>query len=142
MTTTLPEAAPHQAATLPDGAVAVVLGTRPEIVKLAGVIRRLGPADRAMPEERNRVLADHFADLCCAPTEVNVAALRAEGVPAERIALTGNTVVEAVRETLAAAGDRAAILRGYRLAAGRFVLATIHRPENTDTAPVLGGILD
>lgn len=236
MTTTLPEAIQQPAATLPDGAVAVVLGTRPEIVKLAGVIRRLGPAarilhtgqhyddtlsgsffadlrlpvparelgiggldrgrqiaaglaalaeefdrdrprvvvvqgdtnstaagalaanahgvplvhveaglrsyDRAMPEEHNRVLADHFADLCCAPTEGNVAALRAEGVPAERIALTGNTVVEAVHETLAAAGDRAATLRGYRLTAGRFVLATIHRPENTDTAPALGAILD
>ncbi len=90
--------------------------------------------DRRMPEEHNRVLADHLADLCCAPTPGNVANLRAEAIPPDRVALTGNTIVEAVtgierdwrgaRRLLAACG-----IDGGE---DRFILATLHRPENVD----------
>lgn len=88
--------------------------------------------DRRMPEEHNRVLVDHLSDLCLAPTETSAANLRNEGIPDERIAVIGNTVVEAVRRLLPGPDQRAALLAHHGLASGGFVLATIHRPENTD----------
>lgn len=98
--------------------------------------------DRDMPEEINRRLIGVLADLHCAPTPRAVANLAAEGVPAARIALTGNTIVEA---TLAMAPGEAAaraIAAASGVEPGRYVLATIHRPENTDDPLRLGVILD
>ena len=88
--------------------------------------------DRRMPEEHNRVLVDHLADLCLAPTSGNAANLVAEGIPEGRIEVIGNTVVEAVQRLLPSPDERAALVAGFGLDPGRFVLATIHRPENTD----------
>lgn len=97
--------------------------------------------DRAMPEEINRCVAGVLADVHCAPTEQAVANLRAEGVPDSRITLTGNTIVEATRRMLP--GPRAArrIAAQAGIEPGRYVLATIHRPENTDDPARLEAIL-
>jgi UDP-N-acetylglucosamine 2-epimerase (non-hydrolysing) len=88
--------------------------------------------DREMPEEINRCLAGVLADRHCAPTRAAVANLRAETIPARRIELTGNTIVEATRAMLP--DDRAARTIASRHGAepAGYVLATIHRPENTD----------
>lgn len=98
--------------------------------------------DRAMPEEHNRVVADHLSDLCCAPTEVAVANLTNEGIDANRIVQTGNTVVEAVQGLLPAPPERIEIARSYRVEPGRFILATFHRPENVDDARPFRAILE
>lgn len=55
--------------------------------------------------------------------------------------LTGNPVVEATTRTLPSAAARAALLAGLGVETGRFVLATVHRPENTDTEEQLRGLL-
>jgi UDP-N-acetylglucosamine 2-epimerase (non-hydrolysing) len=94
-----------------------------------------------MPEEHNRVIADHLADLLCAATEGNVENLRHEGLPVERIALTGNTVVEAVHDQLPDADARLDLLALHGVRPDQFALATIHRPENTDSAATLRTIL-
>src|SRR6201994_2219560 len=60
--------------------------------------------DRRMPEELNRCLIGVLADLHCAPTERSVANLVGEGVPARRVMLTGNTIVEATREMTPSGG--------------------------------------
>jgi UDP-N-acetylglucosamine 2-epimerase (non-hydrolysing) len=98
--------------------------------------------DRAMPEEINRCVVGVLADLHCAPTERAVANLRDEGVPAEKIALTGNTIVEATLAMLPS--DKAAreIAAGQGAEPGEYVLATIHRPENTDDPDRLRVVLD
>lgn len=220
----------------PDNSIAVVLGTRPEIIKLAGIVRLLGPAallvhtgqhydptlsdvffaeiglpdpdihvgiggesrgkqiglavqaldeafaeqapaavvvqgdtntvlaaalaanargiplvhieaglrsyDRRMPEEHNRVVTDHLGDLLCAPTETNRANLLAEGIADEAIVITGNTVVEAVRELMPDGALRAAILDRYGVAPNGYVLSTLHRPENVDVPHTLTTILE
>jgi UDP-N-acetylglucosamine 2-epimerase (non-hydrolysing) len=98
--------------------------------------------DRAMPEEINRCMTGVLADLHCAPTERAVANLRANGVPAEKIVLTGNTIVEATLSMLpdeAAAGE---IVSGLGAEPDEYVLATIHRPENTDDPQRLRTILE
>jgi len=101
----------------------------------------LRSGDRAMPEEINRCVTGVLADVHCAPTSLAVANLRAEGVPARKIVLTGNTIVEATRRMLP--GPRAARQIAVRLGADPdgFVLATIHRPENTDDPARLEAIL-
>ncbi len=57
---------------------------------------RTGDLARPFPEEANRRIVDLVADLCFAPTGLAGRLLAAEGVPAERIFVTGNTVVDAL----------------------------------------------
>ncbi|MEX2654222.1 MAG: UDP-N-acetylglucosamine 2-epimerase (non-hydrolyzing), partial [Acidimicrobiia bacterium] len=88
--------------------------------------------DRAMPEEHNRVVTDHLADLCCAPTFVNVTNLANEGIDGERVVQTGNTIVEAVLELLAGVDEQQSMAEAHGVEPGGFVLSTFHRPENVD----------
>lgn len=97
--------------------------------------------DREMPEEHNRVLIDHLADLCCAPTFRARDNLLAERIAPDRIEVTGNTIVEAVAAGLPAEPEQARTLRQFSLARRGYVLATIHRPENTDSPASLAAIL-
>jgi UDP-N-acetylglucosamine 2-epimerase (non-hydrolysing) len=94
-----------------------------------------------MPEEHNRTVVDHLADLCLAPTETNRANLAAEGIGGERVILTGNTVVDAVLELLPPPAQRLQIVADLGLEPGRFVLSTMHRPENVDDPGTLAIIL-
>ncbi len=110
-------------------------------VPLVHVEAGLRSFDRRMPEEHNRVVADHLADLCLAPTKVNRANLAAEGIGGDRVVVTGNTVVEAVIELLPDAEARRAVLDELGLEPARFVLATIHRPENVDDRAKLATVL-
>lgn len=98
--------------------------------------------DRAMPEELNRLVVGTLADIHCAATAVNAANLANEGVDAARVIVTGNTIVEATRESLAMAAGEASDLVPATVLANRFVLATIHRPENTDTSEALRRVLE
>ena len=97
--------------------------------------------DRAMPEEVNRCVVGVLADVHCAPTPLAVSQLRAEGVPAGKIELTGNTIVEATLAVRPGPAQAAAILRDFGVQPDGYVLATIHRPENTDDPARLRVIL-
>lgn len=97
--------------------------------------------DRAMPEEHNRVVTDHLADLLLAPTALARSNLLAEGIPDDRIVVTGNTVVEAVSSLLPSPAQRSELLDRYGLVAGGFVLSTFHRPENVDRPETFATIL-
>ncbi|GHE75131.1 UDP-N-acetyl glucosamine 2-epimerase [Streptomyces longispororuber] len=124
-----------------NAALAGALAANARSIPLVHVEAGLRSHDRAMPEEHNRVVIDQLADVLCAATDDNRDLLRAESVPAGRITVTGNTVVEAVHEHLPAAGERAALLAAYGVTADRYVLATAHRPENTDDPAALAAIL-
>ena len=97
--------------------------------------------DRAMPEEHNRVLVDHLSDLLAAPTPTAVVNLAREGLEGAGVICTGNTVVEAVARQLPDADARARLLVQHGVQPAGFVLATLHRPENTDVPAVLARIL-
>ena len=97
--------------------------------------------DRRMPEEINRVVADHLADLLFAPTEVSKNNLLREGVSPNSIHVTGNTVVDAVHQNLALSEGKASILGTYGLEDNGYFLVTLHRAENVDDAYKLQGIL-
>ena len=115
---------------------------RPPSTSFRSRIWRQGYAhfDRRMPEERNRVVADHLSDLLLAPSVVAVGNLAAEGL-GSRTALVGDVMVDALvatRAQLAAAPERClpTILRK-----GPYLLATIHRAETTDDPDRLAATL-
>ncbi|WP_410636408.1 non-hydrolyzing UDP-N-acetylglucosamine 2-epimerase [Amycolatopsis sp. cmx-4-83] len=122
-------------------ALAGALAANAHSLPLVHVEAGLRSHDRAMPEEHNRVLIDHLADLCCAPTGLNRENLLAENVPAERIVVTGNTVVEALHTALPPACEREAVLAARGLVRDGYALATLHRPENVDDPGPLALIL-
>lgn len=98
--------------------------------------------DRAMPEELNRLVAGALADVHCAATPLNAGNLAREGVDPKRIIVTGNTIVEATTRMLAGIHpDRARELVPWEDLPERWVLATIHRPENTDSPEALTRVL-
>lgn len=89
--------------------------------------------NRMMPEEHNRVLTDHAADLCLAPTEVAMRHLRDEGLD-QRSVLVGDVMTD----VLYSVRDRVTAGEAPNPFADRFTetgyyLATIHRAENTDS---------
>jgi len=105
---------------------------------LAHVEAGLRSYDRSMPEEVNRVVTDHAADVLYAPTDGAVANLAAEGVE-DRTALVGDVMYDALLAVRDRARERSAIPRG--LADGEYVLATVHRAGNTDDPDRLAAIV-
>ncbi|MBR7828241.1 UDP-N-acetylglucosamine 2-epimerase (non-hydrolyzing) [Actinospica sp. MGRD01-02] len=97
--------------------------------------------NRRMPEEHNRVLTDHAADLLLAPTAQAVEHLEREGL-GERTVLVGDVMVDAcLRARDLAAGSLEAPAPGVD-PARPYLLATIHRAENTDERERLTSIID
>ncbi len=96
--------------------------------------------NRRMPEEHNRVLTDHAADLLLSPTQVGMDHLAKEGL-SERSLMVGDVMTDVlfrVREQLKDANEP--IPAG--LAAGEYYVCTIHRPDNTDDPARLKAIVD
>jgi UDP-GlcNAc3NAcA epimerase len=113
-------------------------------IPVAHVEAGLRSFNRRMPEEINRVLTDHCADLLFAPAVSAVANLRREGISDERIALVGDVMYDAALVYAERAAEHSRILGDLGLEPGGYVLATIHRAENTDVperlAAIVGGL--
>lgn len=86
--------------------------------------------NRAMPEEHNRVMTDHAADLLLAPTAAAVAHLDREGLAA-RTVLVGDVMAD-ICLRVASATKADPLPDGLGLHPGEYFAATIHRAENTD----------
>ncbi len=110
-------------------------------IKVGHVEAGLRSFNRSMPEETNRVVADHISDYLFAPTENSKKYLLNEGIPEEKIFITGNTVVDAVYQNLEIARSRGDVLAKYGLTKENYFLATVHRAENTDNPERLKNIL-
>lgn len=96
--------------------------------------------NRRMPEEHNRVLTDHAADLLLAPTQVAMDHLAHEGL-ADRSVLVGDVMTDVlfqIRDRVLAEARPAPL----GLADGGYYIVTIHRPDNTDDPVRLRGILE
>lgn len=115
-----------------NAALAGGLAANAREIPLVHVEAGLRSRDRRMPEEHNRVLVDHLSDLLFAPTAVAERNLLDEGIPPDRIVVTGNTVVEAVGEIIPDRGARLELLGEYGLEPSSYILSTFHRPENVD----------
>ena len=98
--------------------------------------------DREMPEEINRILADHSSDYLFAPTEKSKQILLGEGISEEKIFVTGNTVVDAVFQNSEISKSKRNVLDYLGLNGSEYVLATVHRQENVDNERRLRGIVE
>jgi UDP-N-acetylglucosamine 2-epimerase (non-hydrolysing) len=97
--------------------------------------------DRTMPEEINRIIADHVSDDLFAPTEVSRQNLLREGIPDDRVHVVGNTIVDSVLQNIELSRERYDPLSDLDLKKGRYILMTSHRAENVDVKERFMGIL-
>lgn len=94
-----------------------------------------------MPEEVNRVLTDHAADLLFAPTTEAVENLTAEGIT-EGVYETGDVMYDVLLWATDRAAERSSVLKELGLDPGAYVLTTVHRARNTDDPDRLQAIID
>jgi UDP-N-acetylglucosamine 2-epimerase len=110
-------------------------------VRVVHVEAGLRSFNRRMPEEINRVMADHLSDLLLCPSSTAVENLSTEGIT-RNVHLVGDVMLDVLnwaRERIAAQPPE--ILKHLELCAGEYVLATVHRSDNTDDTERLSGIL-
>jgi UDP-N-acetylglucosamine 2-epimerase (non-hydrolysing) len=121
--------------TLACALVCVKLG-----IKVGHVEAGLRSRDRTMPEEINRLLTDQVSDLLFTPSADADANLRAEGIPAERIRLVGNIMIDSLYKHLEHA-HQSSITSELGLTGKEYAVLTLHRPSNVDSVEVFGRIL-
>jgi UDP-N-acetylglucosamine 2-epimerase (non-hydrolysing) len=95
--------------------------------------------DWTMPEEINRVVTDHVADLLLTTSRDAEENLILEGISSERIRFVGNVMIDSLHWARERPTDA---LARFQLRAGEYALATLHRPANVDTREALVATLD
>ena len=109
-------------------------------VPVAHVEAGLRSFNRRMPEEINRVLTDHVADLLFCPSQTAVDHLAAEGIRTG-VHRVGDVMYEALMHAVRLAERNSRALERLQLAPGAYALATIHRADNTDDPARLGRLV-
>jgi UDP-GlcNAc3NAcA epimerase len=99
-------------------------------VPVAHIEAGLRSFNRRMPEEANRLVADHLSDLLFAPTPEAMRNLRREGL-ADRARQVGDVMLDALRAFAPIARERSHVLERLGVARGGYLVATLHRAENT-----------
>jgi UDP-N-acetylglucosamine 2-epimerase (non-hydrolysing) len=100
-------------------------------IRIAHIEAGLRSFDRTMPEEINRLVTDALADLLLTPSEDADRHLLREGIPAAKIKLVGNIMIDALIQNLPQA-RASRVLPSLGLEPGRFIYVTLHRPANVD----------
>jgi UDP-GlcNAc3NAcA epimerase len=108
-------------------------------IPVAHVEAGLRSFNRRMPEEINRVVADHVSDLLFAPTDVAVENLRREGISGAKVRRVGDVMYDTAR-LFAAEARRRPLLSDLGVSEKGYIAATIHRAENTDDPTRLAAI--
>ncbi len=94
-----------------------------------------------MPEELNRMIADHHSALLFPPDESAAQHLLEEGISNDRIHVVGNIMIDTLRKTEGRA-DQSDILSRYKLTPGSYGVVTLHRGENVDSKEILVALLE
>lgn len=95
--------------------------------------------NKTMPEEINRIITDHIGDVLFAPTQTAVNNLKKEG-RVENVHLTGDCMFDALLHATRVAKKKN-VLKQNGLKANGYILATVHRPSNTDVRVNLSTIM-
>jgi UDP-GlcNAc3NAcA epimerase len=101
-------------------------------IPLAHIEAGLRSFNKKMPEEINRILADHCSDWLFAPTQVAVKNLENEGVPSNKIYEVGDVMFDVTKHFSQKAKNQSHILTQLELKPQSYILSTIHRAENTN----------
>ncbi len=99
-------------------------------VPVAHIEAGLRSFNRRMPEEANRLVADHLSDLLFAPTPESMRNLANEGLGA-RATLVGDVMLDAIRAFAPTALAKSRVLENLGLRKSGYLVATLHRAENT-----------
>lgn len=109
-------------------------------IPLAHVEAGLRSFNREMPEEINRIVADHLADMLLCPNVTAVSNLAGEGIT-KGVHLVGDLMMDALRHFSGIATSKSHVLETLGVTAKDYFLATVHRAENTDDHERLANIL-
>ena len=109
-------------------------------IKVAHVEAGLRSFDRSMPEEINRVMTDHISNLMFCPTETAVKNLKNEGIT-DGVYNVGDVMLDALENNRKVAEEKSTILDDLGLPTKGFMVATVHRPSNTDSKENLSAIV-
>ena len=96
--------------------------------------------DKTMPEEINRILTDHCSSVLSCPTQTAVGNLHKEGL-SDGVFLTGDVMYDALLQHKEIALKKSLILQRMNLHTDQYILATVHRPSNTDKKEHLKNII-
>jgi UDP-N-acetylglucosamine 2-epimerase (non-hydrolysing) len=110
-------------------------------IKVAHVEAGLRSFNRLMPEEINRIIVDHISDYLFAPTKSATRNLYNEGIK-EGVYLTGDVTYDALLRSIKVARVKSNILKRLNLRPKEYLLATVHRAENTDNKNHLENIVN
>lgn len=111
-------------------------------IPVAHVEAGLRSFNMAMPEEINRILTDRISRWLFTPTAVASAHLRREGVPVDQVEEVGDVMYDVALHHGSLVNAEGRILAQLGLAPSSYVLATVHRAENTDNEQRLLAIID
>jgi UDP-GlcNAc3NAcA epimerase len=111
-------------------------------IPVAHVEAGLRSFNMAMPEEVNRILTDRVAHWLFTPTQAAQEHLRHEGIPDERIVPVGDVMYDVALHHGARVDGKSGVVGALGLATRGYVLATVHRAENTDDPERLGAIIE
>jgi UDP-N-acetylglucosamine 2-epimerase (non-hydrolysing)/UDP-GlcNAc3NAcA epimerase len=114
-----------------NSTLAGALAAAQKRIPVAHVEAGMRSFDRTMPEELNRVLTDHAADLLLCSTETAVTNLRNESVVG-RVELVGDAMADVTLRFAPIARERSTALADHGLTPGEYVLVTAHRPGHVD----------
>ena len=110
-------------------------------IPVAHVEAGLRSFNREMPEEHNRVLTDHMSDLLFCPTKTAVKNLEHEGIT-KGVHLVGDVMYDSILHNIKLAERNSDILDRLKLKPRCYVLATVHRAENTNHPDRLRNIIE
>jgi len=123
-----------------DSTLAAAVAAVKLMIPIAHVEAGLRSFNREMPEEINRILTDHSSTVLFAPTDIAVRNLLREGIASHRIHQTGDVMYDATLHYASIASQKSTILTNLGITPGSYILATVHRKENTDSPERLSNI--
>jgi len=127
-----------------NSTIAGALAAKKMNIKVAHVEAGLRSFNMKMPEEINRILTDRISDLLLCPTDTAIENLQKEGFDnmPSKVVKCGDIMKDAVEFYGKTSGEKSSIISKLNLKDNEFVLATIHRQENTDDIENLKSIFE
>ena len=127
-----------------NSTLAGALAAKKMNIKVVHIEAGLRSFNMKMPEEINRVLTDRISDVLLCPTDTAIENLDKEGFSnfESKIVKSGDIMKDAVEFYGQTSAEKSTIIKSLSLVKGEFILATIHRQENTDNLDKLKSIFE